>query len=45
VYTTDIGNVDTDKGIGLRFPRLLKVREDKKPNEATTNTQIYDIYK
>ena len=34
-----------DRGIGLRFPRLIKVRDDKKPEEATTSQFIYDIYK
>ena len=37
--------MDPNKGIGLRFPRLIKVREDRKPTEASTNEFVLDLYK
>jgi DNA ligase-1 len=44
VHTGAMGIKADGKGIGLRFPRFLRIREDKSPEESTGPDQIVEMF-
>ena len=44
-YTAAIGLVSDERGLSTRFPRFLKVREDKGIEEATEANELADLYR
>lgn len=35
---------EAKKGLGMRFPRFLRERKDKKPAQCTSNKQIQEVF-
>lgn len=45
VYNSAKGYISQERGLSLRFPRFLKRRLDKNPEDATGPQQLANLYK
>jgi len=44
LYTAAMGLVSEERGLSMRFPRFIRIRDDKGIDEASTGRQLADMW-
>ena len=44
VHRAAVGKVHSGRGLALRFPRFIRERPDKTPEDATTGDQLLELF-
>jgi DNA ligase 1 len=44
VYTAAMGLVSEERGLSMRFPRFIRIREDKGIDEASTGKELASMW-
>ena len=45
MHTCCLGAIKPGVGISIRFPRFIRWRDDKRPEDATTTTELLEMYR
>ncbi|MEM4482020.1 MAG: ATP-dependent DNA ligase [Desulfurococcaceae archaeon] len=45
IHTCGMGAIEAETGISIRFPRFIRWRSDKGPEDATTTQELIEMYK